>query len=155
MRPVGLAVPSKFQIFLCCIFALSWFSGISFLLLDLFFEIEGEFGPEKHPFLTPALNIHGGSAFLAMMCFGAMLAAHIPLGWRTGRLRILGIGLVGSVAFQIITAYLLYYSGGEMTQFLAKWAHVGVGVFIPLFLTLHIRKAKRLKRERKKNRKAT
>lgn len=139
MNRISLKLPFILRLLLYLSLAVSWFTGLGFFLLDTFFQIEGEFGPQKHPWQNPALTLHGGAAFIMMIWFGAMLSAHVPMGWRTKRIRFWGITLVSCVALQIFTAYLLYYVGHELTRETVKWIHLAVGLSLPLILTSHIR----------------
>lgn len=118
--------------------AVSWFTGLGFFLLDTFFQIEGEFGAEKNPFQNPALTLHGGAAFLMMVWFGGLVATHVPMGWRTKRLRYWGVSLIACLCLQILTAYLLYYLANEWARDITKWVHLGVGLILPVVLTGHI-----------------
>ena len=141
MKPIGLKIPKLYQILLFVTLAFSWFSGLGFFILDTFFVIEGEFGLQKHPWQNPSLTAHGATAFLMMIWFGAALGAHVPFSWRTKRLRILGLGLIGNVALQVITAYMLFYLSDLSTRDVVVWIHLGGGVILPLTLYLHIRAA--------------
>lgn len=133
--------------------AVSWFTGLGFFLLDTFFQIEGEFGIEKSPWQNPALTIHGASAFLMMVWFGGLVATHVPMGWRTKRLRFWGITLISAIALQIFTAYLLYYLANEFARETIKWAHLVVGLTLPAILTGHILAGIKDAQERTKKRK--
>ena len=146
MKRIGLKVPSPMRLALYGIFALSWFTGVAFFVLETFFQVEGEFGVQKHPMQNPALTIHGASAFAMMMAFGALLSAHVPLGWRTGRARRIGLVLIGAVSLQVVTAWMLYYVGSYDAQKVAKWAHLIVGGALPVVLTGHIALARHKKR---------
>lgn len=105
--------------------------------------VEGEYGPEKHPAQFTSLQIHAISAFSIMVLYGAFWGAHLFLGWRTQRSRNTGIGLTTMIGVQVITAYLLYYVAGELFREIAMWIHLGIGLSLPLWLTLHIRAAKK------------
>ena len=138
VKKIGLKIPLGFRFILFVTLTVSWFTGVGFFLLETFFQIDGEFGTEKHPWQTPALSVHGGAAFLMMVWFGSLLSAHVPRGWETKRLRYWGLSLVGALTLQIITAYALYYSAHELTHIVVKWMHIGIGVSLPAILTGHI-----------------
>ena len=145
MKRIGLKLPKPMRLMLYGAFALSWFTGLGFYALETFFQVEGEFGISKHPLQNPALTIHGAAAFAMMMAFGALLSAHVPMGWRTGRVRGMGLTLIGAVALQVVTAWILYYAGNPDIQKAAKWAHLIVGASLPAVLVVHIVQARRRK----------
>ncbi len=101
-------------------------------------RIEGDFG-EQHSAWEPVLiKIHGGSAMVMMVFYGYLLASHVPTGLRSKRNRLLGLTLTYGIAFMILTAYGLYYIGGESFRSLVSWAHLAVGFCLPFVLTLHV-----------------
>jgi len=111
--------------------------------------IEGDFGPEKHPLQFPTLQLHGASAFLMMMSFGAMLAAHLPASWKTKRSRNIGITLASVVGLQMIGGYCLYYLSGEDIRQWISWFHLSLGVSLPLILSSHVVVGRRSRRARR------
>ncbi len=118
--------------------ALSWVTGVTFFVLNRWVEIEGEFGPEKHPAQATFLKVHGAAAFLMMIGYGYLLATHIPAGYKSQRQRVLGLSLVAAQGFLILTAYGLYYIGGADFRALVGYAHASVGFIFPLLLAAHI-----------------
>ncbi len=130
------------------VLATSWITGITFFVLSRWLQVEGEFGPEKHPWQFPVLQIHGAAAFLMLMAIGSLLTSHVPSGWRTFRSRRLGITLVTGVSFMAISAWVLYYAAGENLRPIIGNLHASVGVSLPLLLTLHIWHGRRHARER-------
>ena len=143
MKRIGLKVPKPMRLMLYGAFALSWFTGLGFYVLETFFQVEGEFGISKHPLQNPALTVHGAAAFAMMVAFGALLSAHAPMGWRTGRVRGMGLTLIAAVAVQVVTAWMLYYVGNQDLQTVAKWAHLIVGASLPAVLAVHVVQARR------------
>lgn len=138
MAFITFKIPFNFRVALFSLLTASWVSGVVFYILHRWFVIEGEFGPEKHSWQQPVLMIHGASAFLMMICYGALLFAHVPSSWKLNRLRYLGISLVVAFAFQIITAYLLYYLSNEDVREIVANMHAFNGLLIPFLLTTHI-----------------
>jgi hypothetical protein len=138
MKTIGLKIPLGYRLVIFVTLTISWFTGVGFFVLDRFFEIEGEFGTEKHPFLTPALTIHGASAFLMMIWFGSLLSAHVPMGWRTRRLRFWGVSIVVGFSAQTLTAYLLYYLSNEAAREVVQWVHLIVGIVLPAVIVGHV-----------------
>lgn len=129
------------------VFALSWVSGIAFYGLSRWMQIEGEFGPEKHPWQFPILKVHGAAAFLMMMAIGSLLTNHVPSAWRTQRSRKLGLTLVSGVSLMVISAWCLYYAADEQWRPIIGNIHASIGVSLPIILVFHIwhgRRAARL-----------
>tara|TARA_R110002096_G_scaffold199271_17_gene383132 strand:- start:4557 stop:4997 length:441 start_codon:yes stop_codon:yes gene_type:complete len=139
MPRVSIRIPWSYRTFLFLFILLSWTTGIAFYILNNFIEMEGEFGPQKHPWQYPLLKIHGASAFLMMITYGYLLATHIPAGWKAKRSRKAGLLLVATQGFLIVTAYLLYYAGWEeeVRKYLV-WTHASVGFTFPFLVALHI-----------------
>lgn len=143
-------MPTLYRRGLYLAFAASWFSGLGFFILDTFFQIETEFGLQKHGWQNPALTLHGAAAFIMMMWFGSLLAAHMPFGWRATKgknagLRNWGIALVGAVGLQVFTAYCLYYMAWEIPREVIKWVHLIIGVTLPLLVIGHVVTGRKLK----------
>jgi len=140
---ITLKVPKKFQLTLFASIAISLITGVLFFILKTWVLVEGEFGFEKHPWQYPTLKIHAASAFFIMLCYGAMWASHIELGWRSKRSRRTGIIIASVIGLQVITAYLLYYLSNENIRLITEYTHLAVGISIPLALYVHIRLAQK------------
>ena len=63
MAVITSRIPVFYRWFLYTITAASWLTGLMFFVLSRWFMVEGEFGPEKHPWQFPILMAHGASAF--------------------------------------------------------------------------------------------
>jgi len=131
-------IPWRFRLGLFTALAVAWCSGVCFFVLSRWFAIEGEFGPEKHPWQQPALMIHGAAAFFMMVGYGALLFAHAPLAWRLRRLRVLGLCLVSAIGLQMLTGYLLYYLANEELRGLVGNTHAAIGFSLPFLLASHV-----------------
>lgn len=138
MARINLKIPWRYRTWLFAFIMLSWVTGVTFFILNRWVEIEGEFGPEKHPAQATFLKVHGASAFLMMICYGYLLATHVPAGYRSRRQRVLGLGLVAAQGFLILTAYGLYYVGGDDFHALLGYAHASVGLVFPFLLATHV-----------------
>lgn len=145
---VKVKIPKPYQTWLFTLLAVCWFSGTGFFILKMWFMVEGDYGPVKHPWQFPSLQIHGAAAFLMMITFGFMLGSHVPASWKVRPLRKLGIALVAMPTFLIITAYLLYYIAQDDIREIIGYAHLAVGVCLPGILVAHI--VARKKRKKKK-----
>lgn len=149
MFKMNKKIPLSFRAFLFVCTFLSWITGIIFFVLDRFVIIEGEFGPVKHPLQYPTLQVHGGSAFIMMISFGALLSSHVPSGWKTKLHRRSGIALVSSQIFLVTSAYILYYGSGLLRDF-AKYSHFVVGFFFPFIIALHVYSSIKIKKSKVK-----
>ncbi len=138
MARITLKIPWRYRACMFSLITLSWVSGVAFFVMNRWLTIEGEFGLEKHPAQATVLKLHAASAFLMMVSYGYLLATHVPAGYRSRRQRILGLGLVGAIGFLIVTAYGLYYVGGENFRSLIGYAHAAVGFVFPLLMAFHI-----------------
>ncbi|MEM8930622.1 MAG: hypothetical protein AAGE94_05575 [Acidobacteriota bacterium] len=134
--------------------AIAWTSGGSFFALDTWVTVEGEFGPEKHPWQTDILRVHGATAFLMMISFGAILSAHVPAGWRARSMRASGVVVITVVSLLVITAWLLYYLGDEGIRRIVTFVHLGLGLSLPVVLWIHLRRSARRRRRAKHRSKA-
>ncbi len=131
------------------LFGLSWLSGTAFFILSRFCMIEGEFGPQRHPWQFPVLSVHGASAFIVIFYFGFVMASHVPITWKLKKIRTIGIMLVSAIVFQILSAYMLYYTANEALREWVANLHALVGFLLPVILTVHIVHAIRLRKKAK------
>jgi hypothetical protein len=138
MARITVKIPLNYKKFLFSLLTISWVSGILFFILKTWFLVEGEFGPEKHPLQQPLLMLHGASAFLLMISYGALITGHVPSAWKLNRSRYIGITLVSILSFQIISAYMLYYLANESLRDIIAYMHLFAGISIPFILTTHI-----------------
>ena len=134
-------------LFVLCAF--SWLSGVTFFCLDQWVRVEGDFGPQQHPWQYPILRVHGACAFLMLMAYGALLAQHVPHVWKRRRMRGLGLSLVAILAIQAVTAYLLYYLAQEDARQFTRYLHLGGGLALPLLLAAHAQAATQQRRQRR------
>ena len=124
------------------LYACAWCSGICFFVLKIGFVMEGEFGPVKHTWQFPALQIHGATAFLMMVTFGFLLGAHVQYAWAMGKNKKSGIAIIAISAIMIITAYLLYYIAQDGFREVVEYIHLAIGFSLPFALLVHIRSKK-------------
>jgi hypothetical protein len=138
LKRIALHFPRIWKAALYAVLATSWLTGTTWFALHRWVRIEGDFGEEHSPWEPVLLKIHGASAMLMMVYFGYLLATHVPIGLRSKRNRLLGRTLVYAIGFMIVTAYGLYYLGGEGFRDVVSWAHTAVGFSLPFVLGLHV-----------------
>ncbi|HEY6530609.1 MAG TPA: hypothetical protein VIZ65_18120 [Cellvibrionaceae bacterium] len=142
MSVISLRIPQLYRRIFYSFLALSLCSGLLFFILEQWFVIEGEFGPQKHPWQGVVIRIHGASAFFMLMSFGALLAAHIPYGWKSTRSRKSGLFIASLVGLQIVLGYLLYYLAGETMREYTGYVHILLGLIMPIALFIHVQQRK-------------
>ncbi len=150
MKPITNKVPKKYQHILNGLLTVCWLTGVAFFVLNTWFDIEGEFGPEKHFLLHPSLQIHAATAFLITVIFGAFLFSHFPRTKTLKHAQKSGWTMLATLGYLIFSAYLLYYVGNETARFYVMYSHLIVGFVLPVILVLHLRSHKKNKSKRKK-----
>lgn len=139
MKPITNKIPKLYQQMINWTLAICWGTGIAFFVLSTWVQVEGEFGPEKHFLQIPSLQVHAASAFILMLFFGALFFGHKPRvshmqhGQRSGNY------LVNSFFFLIVSAYALYYIADQTWREYIGYAHLAVGLILPVILIVHIR----------------
>jgi hypothetical protein len=131
---------------LCWSGGLLWVTGVAWLLLHNFGQVEGEFGPEANPWEPWMLRLHGAAMIAALLGLGTLLVVHVWRGWGYRGQRLLGSLLTAVLALLIVTGYLLYYAASETIRPWTSIVHWVIGlVLLPLFL-LHYRQGRRIGR---------
>ena len=143
------SVDRPYRRILYSVLAVSWFSGVTFFVLSNWFQVEGEFGIQKHPFQFTALQIHGLAAFAMMVIYGYFLGTHVKNTWNMKPRRILGVILALIPLFLMITGYLLYYVAEANFRVWTAYAHFSVGFSLPLIVFLHVRQSMLLRKQRR------
>lgn len=149
MKLISLRIPVVYRRCFYGFLALSLCSGVLFFIFNQWIEIEGEFGPQKHPLQAVFIRVHGAAAFFMLMSFGALLAAHIPYGWRSTRSRKSGAFIGALVLLQILLGYLLYYLANESIRQYTSYVHILFGLIMPLALYIHLRQRKKYHKARR------
>jgi hypothetical protein len=141
MKRLALRFPSWARLSFSATFLLSLLSGSLWFYLGRWGDVEGEFGPEKHPWILTLTKIHGAAAFTALISIGMILGGHIPAGWRSGWSRKSGIAMLLCIAFMVTSAWGLYSAGSDTVRDALVWVHLCSGGSLPLWIILHIRSA--------------
>jgi len=140
---IDVAMPTWFRKGLYGLYATAWCSGLSFFALKTWFVVEGEFGPVKHGWQFPALQLHGAAAFLMMITFGFLLGAHVQYCWNLGQQKKRGIVIITLSASLIVSAYLLYYIAQDDVREVVEYVHLAIGFSLPFALIAHVWKRKK------------
>jgi hypothetical protein len=138
MKRIALRFPSWAKLGFATSLLLSLSTGLGWFILNRWGELEGEFGPEKHPWIAPLSKAHGAAAFIALISFGMILSAHVPVGWRAGWSRRSGLLLVFSIGISVVSAWALYYVGSDQLRPMITWLHLASGLSLPLLIALHV-----------------
>ena len=149
-RIIAGRIPNLYRKTLYLAFGVSWVTGVAFYVFSRFLEVEGDFGPEKHPWQFPILQVHGLASFIMLMAFGAIVANHIPITWRTKKLRLSGLILISLVVLQMLSAYLLYYASNLDFRDMLSEFHAFNGFALPMALGYHVYSTIRLERSQEK-----
>ena len=111
-------------------------TGIGWLVID---ATKDPFEPggsgEAEPIL---LAVHGGAAMAFLILLGALVPLHVQSNWARDRNRWTGVVMLAINAVLILTAYALYYSGSDLLRGWASDLHIAVGLFLPLWLGVHV-----------------
>ena len=107
---------------------LLWVSGVAWLLLHHYGQVQGEFGPEANPFEPWMLRLHGLALIPALLGIGGLFVAHVPKGWSYRHQRPAGIALAAALGVLIASGYLLYYVGDEALRADVSLIHWVLGV---------------------------
>lgn len=127
-----------------------WLSGICWLLLHYFGQIEGDFGLEVNPAEPWMMKVHGLFLIAALLGIGGMFVAHIPKGWPQRHQRIAGIALSVILGFMIVSGYMLYYVGSENVRACTGVVHWSVGLSLPVIFAWHYLNARRARKRKHK-----
>jgi len=92
------------------------------------------------PYLSEPLlmKIHGAAAMLALVAIGGLLAFHVPGGWAERRSRPSGSAMLVLCTLLTLTGYLLYYAGAETARDVSSYAHLALGLALPVVLGAHL-----------------
>jgi hypothetical protein len=84
------------------------------------------------------MKIHGAAAMAALVLVGGLVPGHVSAGWALRQNRSSGTGLLLVCGLLTITGHLLYYSGDEAARALSSYAHLALGIALPIVLGAHL-----------------
>ncbi len=133
----------RHQLWIYWVSALLMASGLGWLIAHYFLATAGEFG-ETHHFSEPWwLKLHGALAMVFLIVFGALLPAHAFRAWRLNKNRKSGAVIMGITVILVVSAYGLYYAGGDVLRDWLGVIHWVTGLMAAAGLTVHIWMGKR------------
>lgn len=119
----------------CILLALS---GLTWLIGHYWLEIQGEFGPEKHPLEIWSLRLHGLFALFGILCIGMLLEHHIKIYLKHKRRWWTGIPFLILSIWLILSGYMLYYLSEEDWRLFFSLGHWTIGLICVIIAWLHI-----------------
>lgn len=131
-----MRLSSTFRVALYAALVVLLVTGIAWLFIDAAsdpFQPAG--GGQAGPLL---LAVHGGAAMAFLILLGALVPLHVQSNWARDRNRWTGVVMLAVNAVLIVTAYALYYSGSDALRRWASDLHIAAGLFLPLWLGLHV-----------------
>ncbi len=128
------------------IFAVLWTSGCAWLVLQLFFRVEYEFGAVPHPWQPTLLLIHGVAAFFALFVIGWVAGTHVEARWRVNLNRNSGIALLSLAALLSVSGFASFYLTGESLRAGTATIHEVLGVIVVIPAVVHWFGQRRIKR---------
>ena len=138
MKRRGLQLSRRHRIWLYAVSLTLLFSGISWAWIQ-HVDQAGNAPETARRWKTCLIALHGWSAMLFMLLFGAILAGHVRRGWRARKNRKNGGFLVSMVALLTLSGYALYYTANENWRALTSNLHLWLGIAAPIILIVHIR----------------
>jgi hypothetical protein len=117
-------------------------TGVAWLLLERYGQVEGEFGAEANPVMPWLLKVHGVAAYAFVIVSAMLVPVHIRLGWIASRNRPSGLLMVGTSLLLALSGLALYYSTAEGFRAYASAAHWLVGLAFPILLVVHLVRGK-------------
>jgi hypothetical protein len=128
------------------IFAVLWISGCAWLVLQLFFRVENEFGATPHPWQPPLLLIHGVAGLFALFVIGWVAGTHVEARWRVNLNRNSGIMLLSLAALLGVSGFASFYLTGESIRAGTATIHEVLGVLVVIPALVHWFGQRRIKR---------
>jgi hypothetical protein len=137
MRRNSIQLSRRHEWFAYAVSAAVFVTGAAWAWLHYVAAPPNEFGVTS-PAENWMLKAHGAAAMVALVLLGTLFPMHIIPAWRARRNLRTGLLLVSFFAFLIATGYGLYYFGGERLRHWTSVAHLGVGMALPIIMSLHL-----------------
>src|SRR4029453_10113942 len=98
-----------------------------------------EFGAEQHAWEPPLLLVHGMIAVPALYLLGWVSARHALDGWRMGRRRPSGGGMLGVLGVLAVSGFGLFFATGDLARAALALVHEVIGVACIVVIVAHAR----------------
>lgn len=145
----SVQVSRRMRLSLYLVLGLLFLSGVLWLLLDNFVSVKNSLGlSEKHYSQSWMLTFHGIMSYPFLLLFGAMLANHVVVGWKSKRYRFSGVSMVFFLSLLSLSALALYYSGSEDGRRYCSYLHIALGLLLPMIIAWHVTEKIRMSRKR-------
>lgn len=141
MRHEALRLSPRHRRWFHGVFAGLFLSGAAWLALRWWVS-RGDPDAAPHPAQPWLMKVHGAAAMLALIVLGTLIPLHLRRGWRAGRNRFTGAGMVAVSGVLVVTGYGLYYAGGEQLRAYTSYVHSAIGLALPLVVIWHIRRGR-------------
>jgi hypothetical protein len=134
---ISLPLPrwQKWGLIVCFMLLLS--SGLVWLYLEHFVAVEGEFGPENHPWQHTWLVVHGVASPMFAWLVGVLWTAHIKRHWRARMKRTSGVLMLIGCLVAALSALGLYYLANEQWRSVTSALHWILGCLFALVFLWH------------------
>jgi hypothetical protein len=130
-------MPAGERFWLNLVFLLLWVTGSLWLVLDLWFATNGEFGVTPHPWQPPLLLLHGVIAVPALYLCGWMSARHATLKWKLQLRRTSGMVFAAFLLLLALSGFALFFLTQDAPQRFAALTHEAAGVLFTLPILEH------------------
>jgi hypothetical protein len=130
---IRLAGPHRWSVYF--VSAILWISGLAWLCFKPLWAPPTQALDSPWPQLL--MKLHGAAAMIFLILIGTLIV-HVLRAWASGRNRLSGLSLLGSVLVLTATGWMLYYAGDESTRLVASYAHSAMGLALALILILHV-----------------
>lgn len=153
MRRERVRLSRRHQAWIYSSFGVLFLSGLLWIVAQIWFVGDGEFGESTSPLAPWSMKLHGAAAMLVLVVLGTLLPGHVRRAWNAGKSRRTGAGVLGLNGLLIVSGYALYYVGGEQTRAVMSPLHWIVGLVLPAVLAWHVWEGHRLRAEKSRWRK--
>ncbi len=146
MRRHGFRLTVSHETWMYSIAGALFLTGAIWLVFHYFVRVEGAFGPAPHMLERWWLRLHGAAAFAMLFLLGTIAVTHARQAWAARRNRLTGAIMASLNVLLVLTGYLLYYAGGEISRETISVLHWVLGLGFPLVIIAHVLKGRALRR---------
>jgi hypothetical protein len=118
-------------------YGILYLTGISWIISHFALDPANPFSPFRTA-ETWILRAHAAFAFGSLIILGALIPIHFVLHWKFNKNKKSGATITAILGLQIISGYGLYYATTDALRNTSEWAHIIIGIGLPLILIWHI-----------------